>query len=313
MDTLPPASIVVDDPRSLGEGAVWCPLNEKLLWVDITRGKLFVYDENSGENVHIDLRQSIGTVVPYKKDQVVCALLKGICVVDLCEKRIVSCLANPESDLFGNRWNDGKCDNQGRFWCGSMGQFCEPEMGALYKFTLKHSPGPGDKEMVATERQLSNVTISNGICWDTEGSMYFIDSALGTIDQFAFDKEKGTISDRRTCIDCRKHNMGHPDGMTMDAEGMLWVAMWEGWCVARWDPRTGALLGKIALPCAQVTSVAFGGKNLDRLYITTASCGLSAETLAKEQPHAGKLFAVDLSATTLRGVRAPLFGQGLTA
>ena len=99
--------------------------------------------------------------------------------------------------------------------------------------------------------------------------------------------------------------------MTMDADGMLWIAMWNGWCVTRWDPSSGELLGKIMLPCAQVTSVAFGGPKLDQLYITTASCGISDDILKSKQPHAGKLFVADLSGTNIHGCKAPIFGSGI--
>ena len=97
----------------------------------------------------------------------------------------------------------------------------------------------------------------------------------------------------------------------MDADGRLWIAMWDGWCVTCWDPSSGELLGKISLPCAQVTSVAFGGSNLDKLYITTASCGISDDDLRTKQPQAGKLFVADFSESNIRGCKAAVFGIGL--
>ena len=128
------------------------------------------------------------------------------------------------------------------------------------------------------------------------------------MDRFDFNLESGEVSNRTTAVRIADHgeNEGFPDGMAIDAEGKLWVAMWGGWAVNRYDPCTGEKLASVELPCAQVTSCAFGGDSLDQLFITTASCGLDAAAL-EAQPLAGGLFVADLSATGIVGVQASHF------
>jgi len=117
---IPGATHGAKSRTKLGEGAVWDPLSSSLLWIDIVKGKIFTFDPVTGSNAAIDMRQPVGTVVPHTAETVVAACIKGIVVVDRRTGRIVKNLGNPEAEFAENRWNDGKCDPQGRLWVGSM-------------------------------------------------------------------------------------------------------------------------------------------------------------------------------------------------
>jgi sugar lactone lactonase YvrE len=187
-------------------------------------------------------------------------------------------LAPVEADDPQARINDGAVDSRGRFWAGTMNMAERQGAGALYRL---------DTDRTLT-KVLSGVTISNGICWNADDSrMYFIDTPRRGIDMFEFDADNGTISDGVRLANIPAEQ-GLPDGMVIDAEGFLWVALWDGAAVHRYTP-FGELDRVIPIPTSRPTKVAFGGDDLGDLYITTASTGLSPEQLAAE-PNAGGLF-----------------------
>ena len=288
-------------PQNLGEGAVVCPFTGNLLYIDVVRGNLFVWDPVARCEVRprIELRQPIGFVVPVNATTVVAALLKGVAVVNTETGAVEKLLCQPEYNICTNRMNDGKCDPQGRLWVGSMDLNCQSDRGTLYRI----SGGVADGDEVRCDAMLTPTTISNGICWSADGAtMFYIDTALGGVDAFDFDGASGTIANRRTVVRCAEGG-GHPDGMTIDRDDKLWVAMWGGSRVNRYCPESGTLLSSYPLPCAQVTSCAFGGVNYDQLFITTAKCGLSAEERAA-QPLAGCLFRIDFASAGIAGVAA---------
>jgi sugar lactone lactonase YvrE len=199
-------------------------------------------------------------------------------------------LVSPEKELTRNRFNDGKCDPAGRFWVGSMGPRYQ---ASLYRITAN---GTCDK-------MVDSVTISNGIVWTADKkTMYYIDTNTGEVRAFDYDNSTGDIANSRVVIKFPS-GIGMPDGMSIDAEGMLWIAHWGGYCVGRWNPATGKMIAKIEVPAPNVTSCAFSGKNLDVLYITTASTGMSANDLIK-YPDSGKLFVANPG---VKGVKANLF------
>ena len=186
--------------------------------------------------------QAIGTVVPYKKRSVVAALTKGICEIDINTGKILKTFANPEAHIPNNRFNDGKCDPQGRLWVGSMSFDIpgEPNAGVLYSLDKKGKIG----------KHAENLAIPNGLCWSADSkTFYHIDTPEGRVDAYDFDAVKGAISNKRTCIKVPE-GMGYPDGCTIDSDGKIWIAFWGGWCVARFCPETGELLAKIPLPCS---------------------------------------------------------------
>ncbi|MCQ2959202.1 MAG: SMP-30/gluconolactonase/LRE family protein [Bacteroidales bacterium] len=262
----------------VGEGPIWDYKYNRLLWID-TQGSVFIYTPSNGINKEIKIDKMVGTVVPYSEDTVVVALKDGIYKLNLKTEQLFF-LSAPEGGIETNKYNDGKCDSQGRLWVGTMDNNCEPHKANFFVFDGKNS-----------KKVLENVTISNGVAWSLDNkTMYYQDTPTLNVSAFDFDEEKGEISNRREIIHFPE-NLGTPDGNTIDEEGMLWIANWGAACVTRWNPHTGELLQKIDVPALNVSAVAFGGENLDELYITTASYYMP-EDKASHYPEAGKLFVV---------------------
>lgn len=286
------AHLVLDQKATLGEGALWDHHNKVLYWVDIEKGRLYLYDPSKDKNREFDLGQRVGTVVPVNTGGVLVALQDGIYHFNpgTGEKQK---MVHPENDIPGNRYNDGKCDPAGRFWVGSMGLKAQKHAAALYRI----DPGFSWKKMI------DKVTISNGIVWSIDQTqMYFIDTPTGKVMAYDYDNQTGNISNPRVAIEVPAQ-LGHPDGSTLDAEGKLWIAMFRGYAVTRWDPETGKLMERIEIPAPNVTSCAFGDTNLKTLYITTARAGMSEEQL-QVYPHSGGLFKVKPG---VKGIKANYF------
>ena len=282
---------VLDTIVRLGEGAIWDYKYNRLLWID-TQGSVMIYTPDNGKNREIKLGTDVGTVVPYKKDKIIVAIRTGVYELDLKDESLTF-LCDPEGGIPGNKYNDGKCDARGRLWVGTMDNNSTPNKSGLY---LVEGKGKGKK-------MLSDVTISNGVSWSLDGkTMYYADTPTGKVSACDFNEKKGEISNRREIITI-PDGMGNPDGNTLDAEGMLWVANWEGGCVTRWNPHTGEMLCRIDVPAPNVSSVAFGGKDLDELYITTASIYMPRGSAAR-YPQAGKLFVVKPG---VKGVKSKYF------
>jgi sugar lactone lactonase YvrE len=268
--------LLLDAQAKLGEGAIWDGRQQQLLWIDILGKSLHVFDPITGKDRAIDVGQFIGTVVPRRAGGAMVAVYDGFAALDLVTGKL-EFITDPEADLPDTRFNDGKCDPAGRFWAGTMSLKGVNEAGSLYVLDANHS----------VRRMVTGVSVSNGIVWSRDArTMYYIDTRLQRVDAFDYDLATGNITNRRVAIPIPA-DQGHPDGMTIDAEGMLWIAHWDGRRVTRWNPLTGQLLQTIQVPVARVTSCAFGGPQLDTLYITTAQ---PAKT-DPAQPNAGGLFA----------------------
>ena len=154
------------------------------------------------------------------------------------------------------------------------------------------------------EKKIEGVSISNGMAWSADQkTYYYIDTPTHEVVAYDYEKVTGQISNKRVIIRIGDHE-GHPDGMTIDSEDMLWIAHWNGWQLTRWNPKTGEKLHTIKMPVAKVTSCTFGGKDLDSLFITTAKVDLTDEEL-KQQPLAGSLFIIEQCG--FKGVRAVEF------
>ncbi len=287
------AEIVVKRKSVLGEGSLWVPQKKLLYWVDILDHKVFVYNPATGENKTLDVKEFPSTIVARESGGAAVTLKNGFAALDL-ESGNCEMLAEVEQELDGNRFNDGKCDPAGRFWAGSMDFGLAPGKGGLYRLD-------SDKKVTQI---LKDVSCSNGIVWTADKkTMYYIDSLTYEIHAFDYNNDTGDVSNRRPVVSIPKE-VGFPDGMSIDSEGMLWLALYFGGRVNRYNPQTGECIGGIEVPGANlVTSCAFGGDNLDELYITTASCDYTDSDWEK-YPNAGCLFKANPG---VKGVESAAF------
>ncbi len=282
--------LLVDAKAVIGEGPIWDDQQQKLLWVDILGKTIYAYDPLAGSNLRYDVGQFVGTVVPWRANEVMLAVYDGFASYHL-ETQKLHLIANPEADKPDNRFNDGKCDPAGRFWAGTMALTSQTDEGALYCMGTDFS----------VSKKIGGVGISNGITWSLDHkTMYYIDSLAQNVRAYDYDIITGDIGNERVIIEVPRE-MGIPDGMTIDEEGMLWIAHFHGSRVCRRHPQTGEILQTIHLPVSCITACAFGGKDLDTLYITSAALvsGIPSE------PSAGGLFAIKPG---VRGVPAFRFG-----
>lgn len=269
------AELMHDARAHLGEGPVWDPRVGVLWWVDIRNGALHRFDPDTGPIAPIEVGQEVGAVSLRTSGGLVMAVRDGFATLD--DDGRVSPLVHVEADREENRMNEGKCDPAGRFWASTMSRDHYPNQGALYCLAADG----------AVRKVLDEISIGNGLAWSADRkTMYYIDTLTCGVDAFDYDVESGQISNRRQIIGI-PYEQGFPDGMCIDAEGALWVALWAGACVRRYST-TGELLAQIDLPTSNVSSCVFGGPDLTDLYITTARQGLG-EKLAAE-PLAGALF-----------------------
>ncbi len=264
-----------------GEGPVWNERENILYWVDITGCALHLFNTVSRQHRRISTPGMLGAVAPRKSGGVIAALEKGFAFINTDNGK-VAWICDPEAELCENRFNDGKCDPAGRFWAGTCSLSCDVGgAGSLYCL----------EKNLKVRNMLGNLTISNGLAWSPDHStLYFIDTPTFEIWAFDYDVETGNIQNQRSVVAVLQQE-GYPDGMTIDAEGMLWVAHWGTSRVCRWNPESGKKLGEIRLPVQNVSSCTFGGPELDQLYITTSRLGLDEQGL-RDQPQAGGLFRV---------------------
>ena len=266
---------VADVHAVLGEGPVWVEREGALYWVDIKGRKIFRLARD-GELSQWDTTVRVGSLAPRASGGFIGGTDEGIAAIDPASGRF-EILHQPEAHLPDNRFNDGKVDRRGRFWAGSMDDTERAMTGTLYVTDASLGIAAVDGEYKVT----------NGPAFSPAGDiMYHNDSARQVT--YAFDLDaKGNAANRRVFLQFGPGD-GYPDGMTVDSDGCLWIAFWDGWAVRRYAP-SGEWLETIRMPVARPTSCAFGGVEHDRLYITSASIGLDAEALAM-QPNAGGLF-----------------------
>jgi sugar lactone lactonase YvrE len=288
------AEPALDAKAMLGEGSLWDWKEQKLLWIDILGHELHRFDPATGSDECYRLKQPIGTAVPRHTGEIVVALHDGVYTINLVTGEM-NLISDVEAGIQGNRFNDGKCDPSGRFWVGTVSFNCDiPGAGSLYRI---------DKELNAVTI-LDNLTIPNGICWASKThKMYYIDSPTHEIWQFDYDPMLGNVDNKKVLITIPE-NQGIPDGMTIDAEDNLWVAQFGGSRVSCFSTETGQKLDEVLLPVRYVTSCAFGGFELDTLYITTARLDMPDDEIVSNQPLAGGLFCIKPG---VQGVRAAYF------
>lgn len=266
------------ESRSIqGEGPIWDPDKRILYWVDILAPALHLFDFRTGRDRSIPMPWMLSAVGRTNRERVVLVTKGGVQLFDPDSSRL-SLLANPEGHLPENRLNDAKVDRKGRLWVGSMSIAADPGQGSLYRID-----GHG-----ATVKMDRGFSVANGMAWSPDSKrMYLCDSGVGRVYSYDFDLAAGEIRDRKVLIDVPQSS-GRPGGMTVDAEGYLWVAHFDGWSIGRYSP-DGRLDRLVPLPIPRPTSVMFGGSDMKELYITSARIRLSAERIA-EAPLSGSVF-----------------------
>lgn len=292
--TITEAKQLLHAQARLGEGAIWNPANEKLYWVDILGCTLHIYDPVTGADTEYATGDYVGTVVPLEDGEVLLALQTGIHSMNI-QTRVLTLLANP---IGGPpvRFNDGKCDPAGRFWVGTISMDGKKGTSILYRYDRDGS----------LHEMLHEVSISNGIVWTSDKkTMYYNDTPTLTVQAFDYDDASGAISNRRIAFRIPE-GQGYPDGMTIDAEDKLWIAMWGAGSVNRYDPESGELLQQVKVPAPHTTSCAFGSKDLKTLYITTARVELEDQQL-EQYPMSGDVFVADVD---VAGIPANFYRPG---
>jgi sugar lactone lactonase YvrE len=270
---------VVDCGNKLGEVPLWDVNEQALYWVDIEGKRLYRLTQATGKVDIWDMPERISSFALREKGGLVVAFASGLAFYDLDSGRI-DWIARPEAHLPGNRFNEGKVDRKGRFWAGSMDDSLANHTAGLYRL---------DPEL-SVHKKLGDIGISNCFVWSRENDRFwFADTLDKTVFTFDYEHQSGTISNRKLFADTTGTGYG-PDGGTIDEEGYIWIAMWDGWKVSRYAP-DGRLDREIMLPVARPSSCMFGGPDLATLYVTTAIWDATPEE-RKAQPQAGGLFAI---------------------
>lgn len=279
--------VIADARAALGEGPAWDEKTQTLYWLDILNQRLY-----AGERVVAQFDEPVGCLAPCADGHLILGARFSVVDFDPAtgRSRTRMRLADEPSN---NRVNDGKCDPAGRFLLGSMDMEQESEpTGSLYSF-----------DGASLTRLRQGLVISNGLAWSPDSrTMYHIDTPTRTVAAFDYDIETGTLSRQRLAFGVPA-DLGWPDGMTSDLEGNLWIAMWGGAKVTRWNP-AGRLLDQISVPALNTSACVFGGPGLSELYVTSARKDMSESRLA-EYPMSGGLFRI---ATDVTGMETFQFG-----
>jgi sugar lactone lactonase YvrE/DNA-binding IclR family transcriptional regulator len=277
----PDIECVLPWSASLAEGPFWSVAEQRLYWVDILAPAVHRFDPASGSNESCPLPRLVSSVIGREGGGLVVTTTDGVEELDFASRQLTR-RVDPEAMQPDNRFNDAKCDPSGRLWAGTMSLDATQKSGALYRIDPDH----------AWQRMDHPFTVANGLDWSLDGRVfYFIDSSAGTIYAYDFDMEKGTLGKRRVFARIEPGE-GRPDGLTVDAEGCIWSALWDGWCVRRFDPQ-GRVMRDLRVPVPRPTSVAFGGPGLKTLFITSARVRVPAKILA-EAPFSGGILAIDV-------------------
>jgi sugar lactone lactonase YvrE len=274
------AELILDAKATLGESPAWDSKTQTLYWLDILGKRVY-----AGTRILAELDDLIGCLAPCKNGQLILALSgvgERFGFAQLNPDTIqLTALASFDSELPTNRLNDGNCDPAGRFLAGSMDINQKDPNGALYSFDGKQ-----------VTRLLDGIRISNGLAWSpNDKTFYYIDTLSREVKAFDYDLVTGQIANPRVVISVSE-SLGWPDGMTSDTDGNLWIAMWGGAQVTRWDPNTGKLLEQIPIPALYTSSCVFGGREMNDLYVTSSRKSMNAADL-KKYPLSGGLFKVN--------------------
>jgi sugar lactone lactonase YvrE len=283
------ARCVLDCRDMLGEGALWCPAEKALFWVDVPHpGAIQRFDPATGRHDRWVTNEMVMSMSKRRDGSLLVASHHGLNLFHPADG-VLKRIAAPEAHLPANRSNDGATDPSGRFWYGTMANNIADDNGSFDPGVSTGILYRVDRDFRATP-MMGGIGIHNATCFSPDGRiMYFADTAKNTIFASDLDPETGALSNRRVFSDLAGH--GYADGATIDAEGCLWSARWDGGAVIRFTPN-GELDRIVKVPASRVTSVAFGGPGFGTLYITTSRLHLSEAELAS-QPRAGGVFAVE--------------------
>ncbi|HEY4200727.1 MAG TPA: SMP-30/gluconolactonase/LRE family protein [Devosiaceae bacterium] len=275
----------------LGEGPHWSARDGKLYFVDILAPAMITGDPVAGTYQAMPVSELIGFVIPRKRGGFVAGMHGEVRGLDPRASE-TTVIARPEADRPGNRFNDGKCDRLGRLWAGTLAIDTTPGQGRLWRIEAEGRVQEMDR----------GFHVANGLGWSPDDrTFYFTDTAKHTIYAYDFDLDRGEIANRRVFVTVPEKE-GRPDGLTVDAEGFVWAAHWDGWCVTRYDPE-GRVERVINLPVPRPTSCVFGGPDMQTLFVTSARIRLSAAQLT-DAPLSGSVFAVD---TGIKGIPETVF------
>jgi len=275
-------NLVLKSNCLLGESPLWNYFDDSLYFVDIKKPSINRLSVRSGYFESIEAPTEIGCIALTQDGNLIAAMQSGLAFVNFSTSKY-SFFSSIDNDLKNNRPNDGKCDAVGRLWIASMDNNEINPSGRLWCTSHLAPPAIWD----------SNFVIGNGIDWSPDSKkMYFTDSVNRMIYVYDYDLHSGSITNKRIFAKIEKVD-GFPDGLTVDCEGYIWSAHWDGWRITRYSP-SGIIDRIIRTPVPRPTSLTFGGQNLTNLYITTACHGLS-ETDLKKSPLSGSLFVYESS------------------
>lgn len=267
--------LLLDAKARLGEGTTWDAKTQTLYWIDILNKRVY-----ADTDLLVELDEFIGCLAPCKNGHLILGTRFSLVDLEPATKQ-TTLLATLSDELPTNRINDGKSDPAGRFVLGTMDMNETDPNGNLYSFNGKQSTP-----------LLKGVTISNGLAWSPDHkTFYYIDTPTREVKAFDYDLKTGEIANPRVAIQLG-NTTGWPDGMTSDTQGNLWIAMWGGAQITKWNPNTGQLLEQIPMPALNTSCCVFGGKNMNELFITSATKDMSEADLAK-YPLSGGLFKIE--------------------
>lgn len=268
------AELIYDAKATLGEGPAWDEKTQTLYWVDILEKRIY-----AGTELLVELDDLVGCLAPCKNGNLILGKRASIVDFDLAtsQQTVLASLGKSTT----NRVNDGKCDPAGRFLFGTMDMNEKEASGSLYLLSGR-----------TLSQLIGNVRISNGMAWSPDHKIfYYIDTPTREVKAFDYDVATGVIANPRGVI-IIPDSLGWPDGMTSDVQGNLWIAMWGGAQVTRWNPNTGQLLEQVSIPALQSSCPVFCGKDRNELYVTSARVGMSDADI-KKYPLSGGLFKVE--------------------
>ncbi len=273
------SKLIFEAKANLGEGPAWDAETQTLYWVDILNKRIY-----AGAELFAELDELIGFVAPCKNGHLLVGKRFSFVDFDPATKQ-ETLLHTLTSELATNRMNDGKCDPAGRIIAGTMDMNETDPNGNLYSFDGKQATP-----------LLDQITISNGLAWSPDyKTLYYIDTPTRQVRAFDYDLATGQIANSRVAISLGE-TPGWPDGMTSDMDGNLWIAMWGGARVTKWNPSSGQLLEQVVVPALHSSCPVFGGRDMNEMYITSARVGMSEEDLIK-YPLSGGLFKVETKVT----------------